>query len=444
MPTTDELNTRLTALEMRVTALDGGGTPVPLPAPTGVTATVNPNKTVSVQWNPVTGAASYDVLENGVKTGSVPSSPGVTPVKAPGNYAYSVRAVAADGTIGAVSPAASVTIPAETGTVTVTGTRTDDLHVRVDWTTTRTDVTGWIVSRDGIDSGGSGPWTSGTLAAGTRSFVFGNLLKTTAYNLRITAKTPGGDVVGTFTTVIDTTGGGGGGNPPVDDPTDGVQAAQVFNWGAVQGGDEFNDASFAKWGRYNGAGHNGNGRRVPSAFTIESGVLVCTGLQNGDAGGMAYTAGGVGSAKLYRDEARMRVFATGAGSGSQYHPVLIRWPDSDSWPQGGEDDYVEFNVGDSGVQWFIHRPNQGDGGNQASGSKALDPTQWHNYAIERSSAGVKIFIDGQQLANYSMSSLNGQVPGPMHPTIQLDNFGGSSHKVARMEVKYYRIYSPPA
>lgn len=139
----------------------------------------------------------------------------------------------------------------------------------------------------------------------------------------------------------------------------------------------------------------------------------------------------------------MRVYNTGTGGGgSQYHPVLIMWPDSDQWPQGGEDDYVEFDVGMAGVETFIHHPNTSSV-DQHFASKAIDPTVFHNYAIERGPARVKGWIDGVEWFNWSVAELNGQVPGPMHPTIQLDNFGGSEHRPANQDVAWIRIYGRP-
>lgn len=58
-------------------------------------------------------------------------------------------------------------------------------QVTVNWTWTGTGATGWIVARDGVDSTGFGAYTSGTLAATTRSVVFDKLLQTT-YHFTVT------------------------------------------------------------------------------------------------------------------------------------------------------------------------------------------------------------------------------------------------------------------
>jgi hypothetical protein len=230
-------------------------------------------------------------------------------------------------------------------------------------------------------------------------------------------------------------------NPPTDPPPvgdDGVQAAVVNKWGAVIDGDEFEYSGAPKsslWGVYNGPGHNNNGRRVPSAFTVANGVLTCHGDTAGNSGGMAFARG----RRYTRIEVRARVYATGDGSGSQYHAVLLLWPDAENWPRGGEYDYFETNVGDSGTQAFMHKPGN-DGNAQSSASLAVDITQWHNYAFEWLPGGrVTGWCDGKQWFSFAGSQY--EAPGSMHPTIQLDNFGGSPHKGANFDVKWVRIYA---
>jgi hypothetical protein len=279
-----------------------------------------------------------------------------------------------------------------------------------------------------------------------RAVLSRNTLTTANTNVSATNVTPSAaDEYTSITVAFNPIGAQPPPGPPPD-PTDGVQAAVVFGWGSVIDGDEFSTGSTpdpVKWSLYNGAGHGGNGLRVPSAWSVANGILTCTGLANGNTGGMAWHGGGRGSSVTYRDEARVRLYNTASDSGSQYHPVLIRWPNSDVWPQGGEDDYMETNIGSTGVQAFIHWPNQSSGSAQSSASKTIDITQWHNYAIERSSTGIKGFIDGVQWFSFTLAQTNGQVPGPMHPTIQLDNFGGTTHRVAKMDVAWYRMYNSP-
>lgn len=241
--------------------------------------------------------------------------------------------------------------------------------------------------------------------------------------------------------------GGDPGDDPGTDPDpgsdkDGTQAAKLLNWGPVINGDEFDyeGAPGPKWSPYDGPGHAGNGIRSPGAFSVANGIMTIFGDQGGTTGGAAFNDA---SSITYRDEARVRMYATGGGSGSQYHPVLIRWPDSDEWPEGGEDDYMETDIGDPGVSTFIHHPNQSSGSAQSHAEVEVDITQWHNYAIERSDTHITGYLDGKQWFQFTVEETNGQVPGPMHPTFQMDNFGGDSHFEAKFEIEWYRIYAAP-
>lgn len=117
------------------------------------------------------------------------------------------------------------------------------------------------------------------------------------------------------------------------------------------------------------------------------------------------------------------------------------WPDSDEWPQGGEDDYAETDIGSGQMEVFIHWPGN-DGSAQSTASKKLDITQWHNYAVERSGSAVTGWIDGEQWFRFTGQVLN--VPGPLHPTIQLDCFDSKAKmQPANQDVDWIRIYAPP-
>lgn len=233
----------------------------------------------------------------------------------------------------------------------------------------------------------------------------------------------------------------GPGTPGGGSSEDGVQIALLNGWGSVIAGDEFaytGRPDGAKWGLYDGVGHDGNGRRTPSAWSVQDGILRCSGDQGGNTGGAAFRYGNYG----YRAEIRCRVYASGGGSGSQYHPVLILWPDNDQWPAGAEYDFFETDIGDDGYGIFMHLPNHTPY-RQDHVSVTKDITNWHNYAVEWNPAAqtLKSWCDGVQV--YSGSGRVAQAPGPMHLTVQLDNFGGSSHINARMECAYVRIYNRP-
>jgi hypothetical protein len=149
------------------------------------------------------------------------------------------------------------------------------------------------------------------------------------------------------------------------------------------------------------------------------------------------------SSKYWRLEWRVRLYSINPqGSGHRYHGVLILWPDSDQWPQGGEDDFYE-NLADAGTfTAYIHIPGNDPGGQHAfEDIRPLDLQNWHNVAFERSRTGVTGWIDGQQV--FKVTDSNIQVPGPLHVTTQLDSFYPSGMEPARMEHQWLRIYNPP-
>jgi hypothetical protein len=225
--------------------------------------------------------------------------------------------------------------------------------------------------------------------------------------------------------------------PPATPPASGTAAA-AFNWGtALPESDEFNyvgKPDSTKWNQAGEcwAGHAGNGKRCASRSTVQDGFLRETGLANGDTGWL----GSKVNQKTGRWEVRARMAADG-GSGNTYHPVLITWPQSDQWPQGGEYDFMETNIGKPGVEAFMHHPTSGSVV-QDHYSKTVDITQWHNYGFEWSPTGLTGYIDGVVWFHDTKSGI--QAPGPMHLTIQLDNFHGSGMQPAHFDVDWAHIY----
>ncbi len=164
-------------------------------------------------------------------------------------------------------------------------------------------------------------------------------------------------------------------------------------------------------------------------------MLTQTGLANGDTGWVANRLDQLGG----RWEARARVTTT--GTGSPYHAVLLTWPQSNRWPQDGEYDFFEVNAGDKAAAAFIHYPAD-HVVQDAYTSKPLDLTAWHNYALDWDTKAKALtgYIDGVRW--FRTTDPAAQAPGPMHGTIQLDNFFGTSGgQPARLDVDSYRVYA---
>ncbi|WP_163509783.1 glycoside hydrolase family 16 protein [Fodinicola acaciae] len=236
--------------------------------------------------------------------------------------------------------------------------------------------------------------------------------------------------------------------PPTTPPAgDGDTAAGNFHWGQpLPASDEFNYTGLPdsqKWGIYGHGGddncwpgHAGNGRRCVDANYVNGSFLRQTGKANGDSAGLASNLG----QKLGRWEVRARVQAASGASGHAYHPVLITWPDSDEWPQGGEYDYFEVNVGDQRATAFLHHPTDSGVVQDEYHSGDLDLSQWHNYGFEWAQSGLTGYIDGKVWFHDTDPDV--QAPGPMHQTIQLDNFfGAGGMQEAYFDVDWARVYA---
>ena len=220
--------------------------------------------------------------------------------------------------------------------------------------------------------------------------------------------------------------------PPPPSPGDGTQAATVLGWGTPVDGDEFTGTALdtSRWGVYDGPGHNGNGKRRPSQIAVANGVMTMSGTADGTTGGMEFKRD-----RLYgRWETRMQV----PPGDSRYHPVLILWPEAEDWPVGGEVDYAETAAGSSTVDFFLHYSASNK---QTMASKTLDITQWHNYAVEWTSTGIRGYIDGALW--FTDTNPAHLPPRSMHQTIQLDWFpsGATSTRPSAMNVAWMRYYS---
>ncbi len=213
--------------------------------------------------------------------------------------------------------------------------------------------------------------------------------------------------------------------PPADGG-DGTQTAVTPRWTAI-GGDEFNGSKSSMWNVYQGAGHAGEGRRTAEAITVENGSLVIRGDPAGNTGGLAWGQ----DQRFGKWEMRAR-FPKGD---SQYHPVLLLWPNG-SWPAGGEIDLAETDSAATDVSFFLH---YSAGNQQKYAKKAIDLTQWHIYAVEWVDGRVTGYMDG---AKWFESTDPATMPSDkMHAAIQLDYFpDGGSPQPTEMYVDYLRIY----
>jgi hypothetical protein len=254
---------------------------------------------------------------------------------------------------------------------------------------------------------------------------------------------PNGDPNDADGTGVLVSGAGGGGT--VDDGT----AAAKLGWGAPLGSsDEFEYTGApvsAKWGVYNGPGHDGNGVRSPARVTVANGKMVLTGLANGDSAGLEHRF----DQQYGRWEVRCRSFVNATSNGNDYHPVLIIWPTSGNWPEDGEYDFLENGTpGAQTAESYIHYPHPANVSVQQEHftKSGVDLSQFHNFAIEWTPNGITTWIDGVQWFTVSggggpngRSDIQDMPSG--HLTVQLDNFDGTNQTPATFEVEWVRVYS---
>jgi Glycosyl hydrolases family 16 len=212
--------------------------------------------------------------------------------------------------------------------------------------------------------------------------------------------------------------------------TAGTTAAATQGWGAPTRSDDF-DAGTAQWRLYDGPGNDHDGRRSPSAVAVRDGVVTLSGDAAGITGGMCWGAG----RRYGRWEARVRAPAADPA----YHAVLLLWPDADTWPAGGEIDFMELaDPARRTAEGFVHH---GADNRTQRGTVTTDATQWHNWAVEWTPSSITMYLDGRPW--YRTTDRAVQPPGPMHVCVQLDWFPtGGLPRPSTMQVDWVREYGP--
>jgi beta-glucanase (GH16 family) len=224
-------------------------------------------------------------------------------------------------------------------------------------------------------------------------------------------------------------------------PAAGDTAAARFNWGTpLPASDEFTGTSVdtSKWslpGECWPANDTVKNGRCASHVTVANGMLTETITADGKTGWVASKLG----QRFGRWEVRARVVPQPGTSGAQSHPVLITWPDNNAFPSGGEYDFFEVDSRDTRVTAFLHHPTQSGVVQDQFTSGTVDLTQFHNYGFEWAPSGLTGYIDGQVWFHDTDPKV--QAPGPMHLTMQLDNFVGKSGlQPTRFDIDFARIY----
>ncbi|PVG80610.1 hypothetical protein DDE18_22310 [Nocardioides gansuensis] len=214
-----------------------------------------------------------------------------------------------------------------------------------------------------------------------------------------------------------------------------TSAAKKFGWGRPVAREEFNYTGAPrsrKWGVYDSPGHDDNGLRRPRAWHVNGHVARVVGNSRGVTGGMSAR---FGNRRYGRWEVRMKTNQRD----SEYHPVLLLWPDSGDWPCDGEIDYAEGGSDWREIHFFLHYSCDNS---QESETRKVDTTKWHNYAVEWTPDGIVGYLDG--VPWFRDTDPEHQPPGPMHQTVQLDWFpDGTETTRSWMKIAWVRVYDVP-
>ncbi|MDR1584958.1 MAG: glycoside hydrolase family 16 protein [Prevotellaceae bacterium] len=192
----------------------------------------------------------------------------------------------------------------------------------------------------------------------------------------------------------------------------------------------------SKWYIYDAPGHAGNGLRSPKAFTVEDGILVVT-AQMIDG---VLVSGGMSHRKNYTyGKFEFRVKATEDLSGAT-SAVVLTWPQSEKWPDDGENDIYETYWASNPNRTFFET-NILSGLPLNKWSKKvhnIDAKEWHVVAMEWEANAIRIYIDGQ--LKWKLADPELIVDKPHHLCIQLDAFKTEITGISRMYVDWVKIY----
>ena len=219
--------------------------------------------------------------------------------------------------------------------------------------------------------------------------------------------------------------------PYIVDTTKNVSWSLVFQ-------DNFDSTALnpSSWYIYNGAGHAGNGLRSPSAVSVANGILTITAQMVNN----QLVSAGIANTSNYqygKFEFRVRADADSSGATSA---VVLTWPQSEKWPDDGENDIFETYSDINPYRTFFET-NILSGlplNHWAKQIYNLDVKQWHVVSMEWDPTYIKIYADGVLMWSLMIKSWIPQVPH--HLCIQLDAFKTIMTGSTRMQVDWVKIY----
>lgn len=286
-------------------------------------------------------------------------------------------------------------------------------------------VTGYRVARNGVDSTGTGSWST-TVAASVRQHVFGSLVPGQTYTLTVQAVTSLGTGTSASVTVLVPGGSVSGEAMPVGDLT---------GWRQVFAEDFTSNLALGSWpGAYSGRFEPydwGTPDTAGQGIWKTSRVFSATGgigdyflhSENGVPQGAALIpkVDGRNADQVYgRYSVRFKVDAGMEGWSSAWllWPLEDNDPTTKEWPANGEIDWPEGEL-NGPMQAFMHYANP-NGGQDYFDSKVAFSSGWHTATTEWTAGRVQFFLDGKLIG-----STTNQVPSkPMHWVLQSETAYG--------------------
>ncbi len=181
--------------------------------------------------------------------------------------------------------------------------------------------------------------------------------------------------------------------------------------------DSFNSGGLpGHWHSYNGPyGSGPQNCAIPSHAVVSGGYLhlLMSYEASGRCGAGWYTGGLALSGYSSIDQrvtVRFRIINDGVAS---HYIIPMRWPDDDSWPAGGEEDFCESDTS-ADCTTFLHYPNS-----QKYHSYSVDLSQWHTLRFERANNVVRAYIDNMSSPVWTYQGTSTTLPATLkHVVLQ--------------------------
>lgn len=217
------------------------------------------------------------------------------------------------------------------------------------------------------------------------------------------------------------------------------QEAPTLEW-VLDFEDNFDTFNTKDWLRYDGGGHNNNGRRDPNSFSVKDGLLVVTASDKDYKGTVMVHSGGMAHSRSYLPPARFEFKVRTEDDPSRCTSgVILTWPTDEMFPEHGENDIYETGTGYPRTSWttFIHYSKNNQ---QKQFQHKADAREWHTMAMDWFDDLMIIYRDGEEV--WRLTDTNVIPHWKHHLCIQLDAFKKSleGNPDTHMYVDWVRIY----